>query len=46
MWSGFPSFTSLVANAMGKAVVEDQGTNEQEVDVGHEVEDLELEEVT
>ena len=30
---------------MGKAVVEDQGTNEQEVDADLEVEDVELEEV-
>ena len=39
------SLASLVANAMGKAVVEDQGTNEQEVDADPEVEDVELEEV-
>ncbi|MDP6132090.1 MAG: DUF262 domain-containing protein [Dehalococcoidia bacterium] len=39
------SLVSLVANAMGKAVVEDQGTNEQEVDADPEVEDVEPEEV-
>ena len=39
------ALASLVADAMGKAVVEDQGTNEQEEDADPEVEDVELEEV-
>ena len=37
---------ALVAGAMGKAVVEDQGTNEQEVDADPEADDVDdLEEV-
>ncbi len=39
------ALASLVSSAMGKPVVENQGTNEQEVDVDPEVEDVELEEV-
>jgi hypothetical protein len=39
------ALASLVAGAMGKPVVEEQGTNEQEVDVDPEVEGVETEEV-
>ena len=39
------ALASLVAAAMGKPVFEDQGSNEQEVEVQPEVDELELEEV-
>ena len=39
------ALASLVAGAMGKPVVEDQGANEQEVDVDPDLEDIEMEEV-